>query len=243
MTIDFRAFLNNWGRANTTSPQFEPLPPVPVEMYNPFKDVIDSQRTALMNAKIPLLEMPVADEVDIQRKAAEEIKSKRVKNSAVRAELGDDFLKKVKEVAKRLNCNYKDLIGLMNSESGLNPRARNKRSRATGLIQFMPSTARELGTTVDELQNMSAIDQLDYVEKYLANAKRIRFGSKEKLDAGELYALTYLPARANRSVLAQRGEKYYSWNKGLDLNNDGKITKEELAQRVERKQVSDMYFA
>ena len=68
-------------------------------------------------------------------------------------------------------------------------------------------------------------------------------GSKEKLDAGELYALTYLPARANRSVLAQRGEKYYSWNKGLDLNKDGKITKDELAQRVERKQVNDMYFA
>ena len=38
-------------------------------------------------------------------------------------------------------------------------------------------------------------------------------------------------------------EKYYKWNKGLDLNGDGRITKQELAQRVENKQINDMYFA
>ncbi len=224
-------------------PAFTSLPLVPAELYDPFQDVAQRRFAEIRSMKIPYYEIPIEEERQIQSSAASGIKSSRVKNSDVAARLGQNFLEKVKEVAKRLKCDYRDLIGLMNSESGLNPKARNKKSRATGLIQFMPSTARELGTTVDELMNMSAIDQLDYVEKYLSNAKRIRFGSNEKLDAGELYALTYLPARANRSVLATSNEKYYKWNKGLDLNGDGKITKAELAMRVADKQVSDMYFA
>lgn len=238
---DFALYLNNIGAdRKTLLPQ---MSSVPVELYNPFNDIIQSQLGELKNIKLPHIEIPIEDELEVQRAASKEIKSNRVKNSAVAAELGEEFLEKVKQIAKRLNCNYKDLIGLMNSESGLNPKARNKRSRATGLIQFMPATARELGTTVDAIRNMSAIEQLDYVEKYLAKAKKIRFGSREKLDAGELYALTYLPARANRNVLATSNEKYYKWNKGLDLNGDGRITKQELAQRVENKQINDMYFA
>lgn len=238
---DFALYLNNIGAdRKTLLPQ---MSSVPVELYNPFNDIIQSQLSELKNIKLPHIEIPIEDELEVQRAASKEIKSNRVKNSAVAAELGEEFLEKVKQIAKRLNCNYKDLIGLMNSESGLNPKARNKRSRATGLIQFMPATARELGTTVDAIRNMSAIEQLDYVEKYLAKAKKIRFGSREKLDAGELYALTYLPARANRNVLATSNEKYYKWNKGLDLNGDGRITKQELAQRVENKQINDMYFA
>ena len=238
---DFALYLNNIGAdRKTLLPQ---MSSVPVELYNPFNDIIQSQLDELKNIKLPHIEIPIEDELEVQRAASKEIKSNRVKNSAVAAELGEEFLEKVKQIAKRLNCNYKDLIGLMNSESGLNPKARNKRSRATGLIQFMPATARELGTTVDAIRNMSAIEQLDYVEKYLAKAKKIRFGSREKLDAGELYALTYLPARANRNVLATSNEKYYKWNKGLDLNGDGRITKQELAQRVENKQINDMYFA
>ena len=157
-------------------------------------------------------------------------------------ELTDNFYQKVVDIAQKIQCDPNDLMAVMNAESGLKADAVNKASNATGLIQFMPATARELGTTVDELRNMSALEQLDYVEKYLSNAKNIRFGKNEKLDAGELYALTYLPARANRSVLAKSHEKYYTWNRGLDLNGDGKITKAELAQRVQDKQVSDMYF-
>ena len=37
---------------------------------------------------------------------------------------------------------------------------------ATGLIQFLPSTARGLGTTTDALAGMSSVEQLNYVEKY-----------------------------------------------------------------------------
>jgi hypothetical protein len=43
----------------------------------------------------------------------------------------------------------------------------NKISGATGLIQFMPSTAKSLGTTTDVLLSMNNIQQLNYVLAYL----------------------------------------------------------------------------
>ena len=52
---------------------------------------------------------------------------------------------------EKLNIDPKDLLGIMNSESGLNPQAVNKSSGATGLIQFMPATAKSLGTTVSPM--------------------------------------------------------------------------------------------
>ena len=156
----------------------------------------------------------------------------------------DDFLTRTKRVAQKVNCDYRDLLSVMNSESGLNPKAVNPNGGATGLIQFMPSTAKELGTSTDALKKMSAVEQLDYVEKYYLNTKkRAGFNSSEKLDAGDLYALTFLPARAKREVLTDSSEIYYTSNKGLDKNNDGKITKTELAQRITSRRVNESIFA
>ena len=61
------------------------------------------------------------------------------------------------------------LMSCMAFESGetFSPSVRNAAgSGATGLIQFMPSTAKDLGTSTTELADMSAVDQLDYVQKY-----------------------------------------------------------------------------
>ena len=131
----------------------------------------------------------------------------------------------------------------MNSESGINSKAHNNNGGATGLIQFMPSTAKHFGTTTAALKNMTPIQQMDYVEKYLEkNKKSAGFDSSHKLSAGELYALIFLPARAKREILTQTGEKYYAANKGADTNKDGKITKSELDARVKTKAVSDNTF-
>ena len=159
--------------------------------------------------------------------------------------LGRVFLEEVKRVAQRINCDYRDLLAVMNSESGLNPQAVNPQGGATGLIQFMPSTAQSLGTTTTALKNMSAIEQLKYVEKfYLLQRKGAGFDDSHTLNAGDLYALTFLPARAKREVLCERGEgnNYYEWNTGADTNKDGKITKSELAERVQRKRVDETIF-
>ena len=154
---------------------------------------------------------------------------------------GPEFLEKVKQIANRLNCNYRDLLGLMNSESGIRADIKNPHGSASGLIQFVESTANKLGTTTAQLRQMSPIKQLDYVEKYLSQAKR-NAGLTGQLSGGDLYSLVFLPGRANRDVLTTSSENYYKKNKGLDANKDGKITKLELGQRVQAKYVSDNSF-
>lgn len=147
--------------------------------------------------------------------------------------LTDEFYSKVIDLSKRINCDPNDLMAVMNSESGIKHTAVNKTTNATGLIQFMPKTAKGLGTTVEKLKSMTDVEQLDYVEKYLKKQKKAAgFKEEHHLSPGELYALVFLPGRAKREVLTTSGEKYYSCNKGLDKNKDGKITKDELGTRV-----------
>lgn len=140
----------------------------------------------------------------------------------------------INEVAQRINCDPNDLKAVMYSESGCNPAAVNSSSGATGLIQFMPSTAKRLGTTTQQLKNMSIEQQLPYVEKYLSTTKKdAKIPQSQKLDAGTLYSLIFLPAFANREILCSAGSKYYNANKGLDKNKDGQITKTDLANRLQ----------
>ena len=160
-----------------------------------------------------------------------------------KVKLDQAFLNKVKQISARIGCNYKDLLAIMNSESGLNSRAVNKNGGATGLIQFMPSTAKGLGTTTEALKEMTPIQQLDYVEKFLVRAKNSSaLKNKAQLTAGDLYALVFLPGRAGREVLTTQGEAYYNANSSTDENRDGQITKTDLGNRLMRKRVDESIF-
>lgn len=91
------------------------------------------------------------------------------------------FYIKVVEIAKKLNFNPNWLMGVIDVESAgtFKPNIQNPTTGATGLIQFMPATAKGLGTTISALKAMSATQQLYYVEKhltpYLRNLKNPRF--------------------------------------------------------------------
>lgn len=146
--------------------------------------------------------------------------------------LSQEFYNKVVAVAKRVNCDPNDLMCLMNSESGLKTTAVNKSSGATGLIQFMPKTAKGLGTSCAALKSMSPEEQMVYVEKCIVNSKKMAGLGNQKIGAGTLYALIFLPARANRDIVTSSGEAYYTHNKGLDMDKDGKISKADLAKRI-----------
>jgi hypothetical protein len=98
------------------------------------------------------------------------------------------FRNKLKQIAARLGVSTSDLLRIMHFESGLDP-ARTNEIGAVGLIQFLPKTARNLGTTTAELAKMSAVDQLDYVEKYY-KMNQVKPG----MDLGDLYLMTYMPA-------------------------------------------------
>ena len=155
-----------------------------------------------------------------------------------------EFLKEVVRVSRKIGVHPADLLGLMASESGLDPQARNK-SGATGLIQFMPDTAAELGTSVSALSKMNRVQQMKYVEKFLL--KKVPKGATP----GHLYTAVFLPKFAKRPanyVIAKRGgftdkygnhpAKWYTGNAGLDLNKDGSITIAELGDRIQQKKKS-----
>lgn len=165
-----------------------------------------------------------------------------------------NFLNRVKQIAQKLNCDYKDLLALMNSESGLNPNAWNG-TTAVGLIQFTDQSIADLNNkyglnlTKEKIAQMSAIEQLDLVEKYLTIAKSYSFSPNARLSAGDLYAITFLPGRANREVLCTKGEKnangqllnYYESNP-LDVDGDNKITKSDLEKHLAKKHVNESIF-
>ena len=111
-------------------------------------------------------------------------------------------------------------------------------SGATGLIQFMPSTARSLGTTVEKLAAMTPEDQLNYVYKYFKPYK----GRLKTL--GDLYMAILWPkgiGQAESWTLWDKSMgKLFKQNAGIDINSDGRITKAEATAKVQAKLVKGM---
>jgi len=143
-----------------------------------------------------------------------------------------DFNKKLEKISSELGVKSNDLIAIMKQESGVNPQAVNKSSGATGLIQFMPSTARRLGTSVEDLHRMSAVEQLDYVYKYFK-----MIGIKPGMDVGDLYIAVFYPAALGKDdnhVISSNGHAVYNQNRGLDRNNDGTLTIADVKNSVSR---------
>ena len=155
-------------------------------------------------------------------------------------EVADDkpFQQGVSKLAKKYNVSEDDLYAVMSFETGgtFDPAKKNEAgSGATGLIQFMPETAKGLGTSTEELSKMSRTQQLKYVDKYFSN-KGIQGG-----DIDDLYMSILFPAAVGKPddfVLFGRGAmrgytgRAYDQNRGLDANNDGSITKAEAAAKV-----------
>ena len=147
------------------------------------------------------------------------------------------FKKRTLEVAEHLEIDPNYLMAAMAFESAesFSPAIKNAAgSGATGLIQFMPRTAKGLGTTTDKLAKMTAVEQLDYVQKHFQPYK----GRCKSLS--DVYMAILWPAAVGKPedhVLFDKSKhaKRYSQNAGLDANKDGKITKKEAAAKVEKK--------
>lgn len=150
------------------------------------------------------------------------------------------FAKEVVAVCRRTSIeNPSWLMACMAFETGetFSPSIRNfAGSGATGLIQFMPSTAKKLGTTTDDLAKMTAVEQLQYVEKYFS-PYRNRLKS-----LADVYGAILWPAMIGKPdayVLFDRDDpkypKRYQQNRGLDYDKDGKITKAEVVVKVTAK--------
>jgi D-alanyl-D-alanine carboxypeptidase/Bacterial SH3 domain/Transglycosylase SLT domain len=152
--------------------------------------------------------------------------------------VSDEFRRRVREIADSLKTDPDYLMACMAFESGetFSPSIRNAAgSGATGLIQFMPSTAQALGTTTDELASLTAVEQLEFVEKYFEPS----IGKLSSLD--DVYMAILWPVAVGKPrdyVLFRQDDpdhpKRYILNAGLDFNQDGLVTKAEAADRVRK---------
>ena len=150
------------------------------------------------------------------------------------ARVSPAFRRRVYELTENLGWSDEHadwLMACMAFETGerFSPSVRNPSSTATGLIQFMSATARQLGTTTTKLAAMTAVQQLAYVEAYLRPYAR-KIQSVE-----DMYLAILWPkgiGKALNWVLWYSGTQAYAVNKGLDRNRDGKVTKQEATQKV-----------
>ena len=136
------------------------------------------------------------------------------------------------DIVEALECDPSHLMACIAFETGesFSPSIQNPASKATGLIQFMPATARSLGTSIDQLAAMSAVDQLRFVQKYLSP-----FSGKMRT-LSDVYMTILFPKAVGKPesfVLFASPSIAYDENRGLDVNNDGSITKGEAAGKVQ----------
>lgn len=145
-----------------------------------------------------------------------------------------EFTEKVNDISNELGIEANWLMFVMWFESKLNPQAVNPISGATGLIQFMPSTARALGTTTDVLKRMSNVQQLDYVLAYLRPYKgRMRTWV-------DVYLAVFYPRAMGKPDFVITPDIIAKQNKIFDLNKDLDISVKEIETAL-RKQIPEKY--
>ena len=161
----------------------------------------------------------------------------------------EEFMAGINMLSEKYNMPPENFLAVMDFETGgtFDPAQKNiYGSGATGLIQFLPSTAESLGTTTGELAGMSRAEQIKYIDEYLETNLAGRLDGKQG-DLSDLYMSILFPRAVGKSddfVLFGEGaseEKFigrYEANKGLDLNNDGSITKKEAASKIMMKKES-----
>lgn len=162
------------------------------------------------------------------------VETKPLRQLAWGRKVSQAFRDRLFEICQILGVEPDYLMACMAFESAetFSPSIKNAAgSGATGLIQFMPATARGLGTTTVALTAMTAEQQLEYVLAYFWPYR----GRLHTL--ADVYMAILWPAGIGKPdgwTLWDEDSRptTYRQNAGLDLNKDGKITKAEAAAKV-----------
>src|SRR5690606_5045854 len=147
--------------------------------------------------------------------------------------VSEDWLRRLAVMALRNDWDPNALAGTISHESGFNPSAKNPGGSASGLLQWIDSTARSLGTTAEKIRKMSVDEQLPLIERYLH-----RYGHGVAPLEGADFMLIGLgkhPRTPFDRVLFRKGEPAYDANVPpgseravWDLDRDGTVTAEEV---------------
>jgi hypothetical protein len=145
------------------------------------------------------------------------------------------------KAANSVGTNVQDLLAVIKHESGFNPAARNPKTGAAGLIQFMPDTAKGLGTSTDEILKMSGTEQVPLIRKYYI-PYRGKLNSVE-----DLYMATFLPAAldlddnfkigikgSTNRIWKLSQDKLYTQNHVFDADKKGYYTVGDIKNRIRK---------
>lgn len=163
------------------------------------------------------------------------------------SKLDSNFYHKLLEVSSNVGMKPEEILNIMTIESGLDPAAGHS-GGATGLVQFMPDTLKGLGYhgTSDSFKEVSAVEQLTYVEKWMKNIISMNGGRHPK-SVAQYYVGNFLPVALKLSgvqkedpntiivaknptrphlpgVSIKREMLFYNSNPALDKDKNGAIT-------------------
>lgn len=143
-------------------------------------------------------------------------------------------IESLEDVANYFGFRPEYLANLINFESGgtFNPAITNSIG-ATGLIQFMPSTAPTLGTSTSALRGMSFQQQMVYVKKYIYNVydqlnwlDKNGNPIKNKASQIDLFMMIFYPVAVGK-------ENYQFPQKVVAANNGIKTPKDYLNKAIQ----------
>lgn len=151
------------------------------------------------------------------------------------------FLRALAAMVDRHGWDIDGIAGVISHESGFNAAAHTPipGQTATGLIQFIESTARQLGTTTDALRTMSPLQQLPYVERFFQRTIRqipqapesyilATYGRADLVNAPDDLAIDH--ATSDDPAEAER----YRVNSALDAGGKGWISVGDLRASLRR---------
>lgn len=133
-----------------------------------------------------------------------------------------DFDIELESQAMESDLDPEKIKRIIGPESGGKANARNGASGATGLIQFLPSIARGLGTSTEKLSKMSAAEQLPFVMKYFSD-RGITSDSPPEDYAMAVAAPAFIGERPG-AVVYRKGSKEWEQNPAWRPSGGGDIT-------------------
>ena len=149
------------------------------------------------------------------------------------------FINQVIETSANLGIDPSWLMLIFKIESGFNRHAQNPYSKGTGLLQWLPSTAKGLGTSIGKIILMSGVEQVQLAERYFAPYK----GKMHSVY--DVYFAVFSPiglGKADSFVMHKKGTNGYKWNAIIDQqgNNNGALEVIDIKHFVAKKISAEM---
>jgi len=151
------------------------------------------------------------------------IKSKKGKDFVK----GEGVMKKVNEIASNHGFNVRELLSVIQKESNFDPAAVNKKSGATGLIQFFADKGKDYKTIggtqykIADIKNMSIDEQLNLIDEYF----------KENHKQGQHPYITIAYPKAhdmNMDDIIATSDSTIAKQNPVWVNDDGNVTKRSI---------------